>query len=203
MGYHTGTVLPVTFPPRQAKPMIAPFASRRVLSALAVLAVLAASGCSAFQKPEKRGCPEVRIDAATADLTRFRAGPGRDVTDITLTGEVAGFEGTCSYDKTGVTVEMFLSFALELGPAASGRAADFEYFVALPSFFPSPAAKKTYTASVVFPDNVNRVRFRDEKVVIRLPLKEDENAAGEQVYAGFQLTRDELRYNQEHNTGAR
>jgi hypothetical protein len=167
-----------------------------VRPALAAASLLALAGCGAFQAEDKRKCPEIRFDAATSDLTRFRPGPGRDVTDITLTGEMAGYQGSCQYDDEGVTVEMYLSFSMALGPAATDRATDFQYFVAIPQYFPAPSAKSIYTARAEFPNNVNRVRYRDEEVAIRIPLDKDESAAGLEIYVGFQLTPDELRYNQ-------
>ncbi|MCF8482333.1 MAG: hypothetical protein K9H25_18055 [Rhodospirillum sp.] len=170
--------------------------SRRLRPVLATAVVFTLAGCGAFQADDKRKCPEIRIDASTADLTRFSPGPGRDVTDITLTGELAGFEGNCQYDDTGVTVDMYLSFSMALGPAAVERVADFQYFVAIPQFFPDPSAKQVYSAHAEFPSNVNRVRYRDEEVAIRLPLNLDESAAGTEIYVGFQLSPDELRYNQ-------
>ncbi|WP_413204751.1 hypothetical protein [Rhodospirillum sp. A1_3_36] len=170
--------------------------TRRLSPALAAAVVLTLSGCGAFEADDKRKCPEIRIDATTADMTRFRPGPGRDVTDITLTGELAGFQGTCQYDDSGVSVDMYLSFSMALGPAAVDRAAEFQYFVAIPQFFPDPAAKQVYTAQAEFPPNVSRVRYRDEEVSIRLPLEKDQSAAGTEIYVGFQLSPEELRYNQ-------
>ncbi|GEO79994.1 hypothetical protein [Pararhodospirillum oryzae] len=181
---------------------MASLAFLRTAPALALLgAACALTGCQAFSREDPRPCPQVRIDAATAEMTRFRPGPGRDITDIELTGRVTGYEGTCSYDKTGVTVEMVLSFAIGLGPAASSRDTRFDYFVALPNFYPQPAAKQTYEVATTFPPNVDRVVVRDEKVRVRIPLDAGASAADQDVYVGFQLTGEQLDYNRSRRPG--
>ncbi|WP_242390512.1 hypothetical protein [Pararhodospirillum photometricum] len=160
------------------------------------------AGCSAFSREEPRACPQVRVDAATAGLTVFRDGPGRDLTDVELQGSFAGYEGTCAYGKTGVTVEMVLSFAVGLGPAAATRESTFQYFVALPRYFPEPAAKRVYTVGVSFPANVDRVIVRDEKLSVHIPLEPGATAEGQDVYVGFQLTPEQLEYNRSHPSAA-
>ncbi|MBE1236252.1 hypothetical protein IHV25_01095 [Phaeovibrio sulfidiphilus] len=165
------------------------------LSGAAVLFLL--GGCNAFVTEDGRACPHVRIDAATAQLVQFGPGPGRDVTDERLSARVLVPEGGCAYDSSGVTVDMNVSFQLELGPAArDGREAAFEYFVAIPEFYPSEAAKQVYPVSVRFPDSVDRIVYRDERVEVRLPLEAGEDASGLDIYVGLQLTEGELRYNQ-------
>lgn len=167
------------------------------------LAVLA-GGCSAFRGEDPRACPTVRIDAATADFTRYRPGGGKDVTDVVLTGEVAGYDGSCTYDDEGVTVDMVLSFSLGLGPAATGREGSFRYFVALPDYYPNPRAKSVFETAFVFPDSVNRVRYRDEEVSLRIPLaSETESAAEREIYVGFQLSPDEYRDNRRRSGSGR
>lgn len=158
--------------------------------------ILAVAGCGAFTREDPRACPNVRIDATTAQVTVFAPGRGRDVTDQILTATVTGLEGGCSYDKAGVYAEMNVTFEVELGPGAPpSREVSFSYFVAMPDYFPAAGAKQVYTIAVKFPPNVSRVVYRDEKLSVRLPLGEGETAAGKNIYVGLQLTEDELRFN--------
>ncbi len=170
----------------------------RPVLAIPVCALLLA-GCGAFQKEESRSCPEIRIDATTASLTRFQPGQGRDITDVVLSGDVTGFDGNCQYDKDTVVVTLYPSFTLELGPAATDRTQSVEYFVAVPSYFPSPQAKQVFRTMVPFPANLNRLGFRGDEIAISLPLENDQaTAAHQQVYLGFQLTPEQLEYNREN-----
>lgn len=159
--------------------------------ALGLALALGLSGCSAFQAPDPRTCPPVRFDAATATFATYGPG-GKDITDLVLSGRITGYEGTCTYRDDGVTVDMYLTFALDLGPAARSREARFQYFVALPDLYPAPQAKRVFDASLTVPDGLARVRYRDEEISLFIPLAEGESAAALPVYVGFQVSADQL-----------
>lgn len=178
--------------------------SRRLVRRLAgplVLSVLALSmaGCSMFSKKgEEMACPVIRVDRDTAKLTQFQPGAGKDITDITLEGGIAAVNGDCGWDPKTRTIDVKLKvlFDVTRGPALQGKDASFQYFVAIPAFYPSPDAKQIYPLSVTFPDgNVNTMKVRDEEVRITLPLGEKGNSKDYPVYVGFQLTPKELDYN--------
>ena len=87
-------------------------------------------------------------------------------------------------------------FAITRGPAMPGPQGHFTYFVALPAFYPSPAAKQTLAVDFVFPEgNVTTMMVRDEEVVVALPVPTRRAAGDQAVYVGFQLSPEQLEFN--------
>ncbi len=172
----------------------------RGAAALALLGAL--GGCGIFDKKEPPApCPQIRIDRDTAQLTRF-TGSGTDLTDTLVTAEVLGYTGTCKVKADAHEVEMALNvtFQATVGPATpaqpdGSRRQRFSYFVALPDFYPHPAGKQVFEAEVVFPPNVNQVRYRDGEVTLRIPLTKSVSSGDVRVYLGMQLDRDQLEFN--------
>ncbi|HLO78930.1 MAG TPA: hypothetical protein VK196_20930 [Magnetospirillum sp.] len=166
---------------------------RRALRPIAAaLLPLALASCSLFGKKEPPPCPPIYILGDASKLTKFRAGPGRDLTDVEFEAEIQGYTGGCTYDEKGAMVDLQVSFALKRGPADTDRKADFTYFVAIPHYYPSPEAKAEFATSVQFPEGTNYVRFTDEEVVMRVPVKDKDIINKYEIYLGFQETREEL-----------
>lgn len=160
------------------------------LAALMVLPALAS--CSVLQKKEPPPCPPIYILGDTASMTRLKPGPGRDLTDVEFTVEVDGYSGECSYDEKGAVIEMQPRFTLTRGPADDDRKARFEYFLAVPMFFPAPEAKAVFPVEVTFPEGMNYVRHTDETVTLRIPVKDKDVIQKYEVYLGIQTSAEEL-----------
>lgn len=142
-------------------------------------------------------CPQVRLDRNTAELVQF-TGDGQDITDTRFAVSLEGYGGECEYDDEAVTVVLVPQFVVERGPAApDGQAqGSFEYFVAIPSYYPDPAGKEVFPVSFRFPDPVTpRMRLRDEPVTLTLPREPGESLAMEEIYLGLQLSPAQLEYN--------
>lgn len=170
-------------------------------SLTAITALLLAptlASCSIFQSKETPPCPPVYILADAGNLTKYRPGNGRDLTDIAFEGEIRGYQGSCQYDEKGAKVDIQVSFALTRGPANSDRKAQFSYFVAIPHFFPSPEAKAEFPVSVDFPEGTNYMRYTDEEVSMRIPVKDKDVISKYEIYIGFQTSPEELEYNRQH-----
>jgi hypothetical protein len=163
------------------------------LLAVPVLALLASCGADKIVPP----CPPVRIDAATASLTRFKEGAPADMNNVVFRADVIGYKGECKFSDNKVDVVMDIDFALSPGPAAKGDA-DFYYFVAIPQFFPKPEGKSIIELKHHLGNKAERVRETNVHAII--PLKKDEPAAAYDVYIGLQLTPAELAYNSAHPT---
>jgi hypothetical protein len=168
-------------------------------AALLVPVALLLSACSGemFQRTEERPCPPVLLESSTATLTQFRPGPGRDLTDVVMEAELAGYQGECQYDdETGVvTVDLALDINASLGPAATDRSQTLRYFVALPRFYPSERGKQVFETTLAFPDSMNRVRYVGEELSIEVPMDPNESALDYPIYIGFQLTQDQVEFN--------
>jgi hypothetical protein len=172
------------------------------LIALAPLTLLAACE-NVFQQEERRPCPPVKLEAATSEMTLFRDGPGRDLTDVVMTAEITGYRGACLYDDDDGVIEVELQprFAAALGPAARGRQQTLDYYIAIPRFIPDPAGKQVFTVALPFPDNIDRVRHVGEDVVLSIPLGQGDSALDYPIYVGLQLTPAQIEYNRTQGVG--
>ncbi|MGE5475413.1 MAG: hypothetical protein ACM3Q1_02060 [Bacteroidales bacterium] len=162
--------------------------------AVALLPLVLAS-CSVFGKKETPPCPPVYILADAGKLTKFRPGPGRDLTDVEYEAEIQGFTGGCKYDEKGALIDLQVSFSVKRGPADTDHKAEFNYFVAVPLYYPSPDAKAEFATTVPFPEGTNYVRYTDEEVVLRVPVKDKDLISKYEIYLGFQETPEELNRN--------
>jgi len=182
------------------------FSRFRLSSALAVVPLGLLAACAGvFEQAEERPCPPVLLEASTATLTAFHPGPGRDLTDVELEAELAGYQGECQYndDDGSVTVDLALDMMAALGPAATGRVHTIQYFVALPRFYPSERGKQVFEASLAFPDNIDRVRYVGEELSIEVPMDPNDSALDYPIYIGFQLTPEQVEYNRTQRPSVR
>jgi hypothetical protein len=170
-----------------------PFQARALALILPVTVLLAVAGCSNKPVPP---CPNVRVDSSTGSLTRFKDGPGRDVTDVQYQAEIVGYKGQCVHHEDSVDVVVDVDFRLTGGPAAQGGYADIYYFIAIPQFFPQPAGKRVFGVDTKVPQKAGeQIRFTESGVRITIPLKKDQPAASFDIYTGFQLEPAQLDYN--------
>ena len=165
-----------------------------VTAALCILA----SACAQSGKDQTYACPSVFILQDAKNLTRFRPGLGRDITDIQLEAEIIDFQGQCDYggkdNQSEVSVQLLVQVHLERGPANRSRAITFEYFVVLPSFEGNAGAKQVFPVRGKFEERNERLVYRDE-IDLKIPLKNADEGPLAQIVIGFQLTQDELNYN--------
>ena len=171
----------------------------RRLMPIAALALLAGlSGCGMFgSKAQQYDCPATAGVGDAAVLSKFRPGPGRDLTDVRYQVRLVNVQHMCEYDSKGVTVQMRAGFALELGPANPDRKAEFAFFVAIADPNEQIVAKRIFTTPIVFPSNVGYVEHLEE-LQQRIPLPKGGSAADYQVIVGLQLTPEELEYNRKY-----
>ncbi|MBM3558827.1 MAG: hypothetical protein FJX53_02830 [Alphaproteobacteria bacterium] len=171
----------------------------RTVSRIAALAALAvAAGCDQTARVPPP-CPAIVVVGDTAELTQFRPGPGRDLTDVVAEGRIDRFDGFCETDRnrdgTGeIAVELQLFFVIASGPANTTRFATYEYFVAIADTSERILAKQTFSAEVAFEGNRNRLTAF-ETLVQTIPVTAGQDGGAFTVYVGFQLTPDQLAYN--------
>jgi hypothetical protein len=174
----------------------------RLFLRMTVIAVSlgALSACSLFSSSEPQPpCPRISVLADAASLTRFKPGSGRDLTDVELKAEFAGYKGSCEYDPDDRTMTLTLRVGIDAtrGPAAKGNSADIAYFVAIPAFYPDPRAHAVLPVTITFPDNTDRVRYTDDEVSIAIPIAKLAELQKYKVYLGLQVDPDQLDYNRQ------
>ena len=159
----------------------------------AILALAALAGCNRGLVPP---CPPVRVDSATATLTKFKDGPSRDLAEVEYQAEILGYKGQCVYSKDSVRVTFDVDFAITGGPGAKGGSTPLYYFVAVPQFFPQLPGKRIMQVIHKLPAKAGaREVFTESSVSVRIPLKKDEAGASYDVYVGFQPDNEQLEYN--------
>ncbi|MDR3519017.1 MAG: hypothetical protein P4M00_24730 [Azospirillaceae bacterium] len=141
-----------------------------------------------------RACPKVGFVPDATQITQFRDGPGRDLTDIVARAGLLDFRGQCDYDDEGVTVSFNLFIGAERGPAFKGtEPAHLPYFVAITAPDGEIVAKQEFSAAIDFKDAARGGTA--ESLEQRIPLPKGKDARAYTVMAGFQLSRDQLAYN--------
>lgn len=169
---------------------------RPALLAATLGAATLLSSCGMFEKELPPVCPDVVILSDASRITKFRDGPGRAPADVEVEAEINGFKGECKRVKQGVEVTLAVAMNVKRGPADTDGAADLAYFVAIPEYFPSPQAKAVFNTRAQFPADAATTRHVDNEVVMTIPQAEGE-ATGKEVYLGFQLSDEELRFNRD------
>lgn len=168
---------------------------RFALSAAALLTLPLLASCSVFEKKAPPPCPPIYLLGDTATLTKYKPGRGRDLTDIEFQAEIQGYTGECKYDDKGAVVELQVVFNLTRGPADDDRKVAFEYFLAVPLYYPAPEAKALFPVEVTFPEGGNYARHTDETVMMRIPVKDKDVIQKYEIYLGFQTSAAELESN--------
>ncbi len=166
-------------------------------------ALLALSACKAFDKEEPPVCPRVSALADSIAMTKFRPGPGRDLTDVELKAEMTSYHGSCAYDAEEKKMRVTLQVGIdaERRPGLAGRHADIAYYIAIPGFYPDAQAKQILPVTLDFPDDSNRVHYTDGEVEIAIPMADFKDLPKYEVFVGLQLTADELAFNRQQKRG--
>jgi hypothetical protein len=161
--------------------------------------VLVTVGCTTGDAHVAR-CPVTRVLEDPAQLTRFKPGQGRDITDIEFDAAFAELAGTCEIDDEEIAVELKVLIVANRGTANASRQASFVFFIAVVDqdrnvmIHDGKALRKGFEGQVEFPGNQTRVTYTDE-FELTIPMKSGQSASDFFIFFGFELTRGELEYN--------
>jgi hypothetical protein len=168
------------------------------IAVLMIGAAVLLAGCSSTEKAEKReaACPQAVIPADSAKITRFRDGPGRDMTDVVSEGEILDILVQCKYDKKSVNVDLQVALGSTRGPADRSKVTEYDYFVAVVDPEQNILTKEPFRVRFEFKDNQTKLGSIEE-LEPRLPLKDVMKGPDYQILIGFQLTPEELAWNRD------
>ena len=149
-------------------------------------------------------CPTIKFLKDADKITAYKPGVGRDISDISYEAELTGFSGECEYvGDHGIYTSVNLTLQMDLditrGPAETTRKVRLNYFVAIPEFFPNPKGKSSFSRLIEFPQDRNSISFVDDAIEIIIPLNENRHGPRIKVFAGFELSKDQLKFNRERN----
>ena len=154
-------------------------------------------GASKIEKPK---CPPVKLLKDADKIIVYKAGPGRDISDISFEAEIKSFKGECEYlgdneiyDKVVMTLQVVLD--ITRGPAAKKSQFKLSYFVAIPEFFPNPKGKINFNRSLQFPLDLNSMSILDEAIEVTIPLNKNRPGPLTKVLIGFNLNKSQLEIN--------
>lgn len=165
--------------------------------ALSVVALLLAAGCASDK--QQRVCPRVAVLSEAGSLTRFAAGERHDILDISFQAQIGDLPAECTYPDGNrrVVVQLSPVFILDRGAANDDGKAAFIYFVSVVRT-DEILSKQTFDLSFDFPVNRTRLAVQDgdPPIIVTIPLPYRDAEYEYEVLVGFQLTPDELSYNQ-------
>ena len=148
--------------------------------------------CSMFEGTSV-ACPTVGVLDYSGNMTRFRSGGQRDLTDVELQAHVGSLAAECSFDndtRTG-TVDLDIVFRGQRGPASSAAEDNFGYFVAVVDPDGEVAARTAFSVQVDF-DGGRTEATQEETLVLDVPIGENRSFAAYRVYVGMQLTKEQF-----------
>lgn len=142
-------------------------------------------------------CPRVGILGDAQKSVQFRAGAGRDLTDVAFEVELLDFNGGCKFAEKNsvVTVTFTLQVAGTRGPAAGdARELSVPYFVAVVDKQQNILSRDGFTARLPMPPGRRRVAVGEE-LEQRIPLPAGRTTRDVEVLIGLQLDNEQLEFN--------
>ena len=145
-------------------------------------------------------CPPVFLLKDAHSLTRHFSDQTKDVTNIVSLIKIIDFKGFCHYNNKQkiVNYNLDILFKVVRGPKAFKKGVVFEYFIAIPKFYPLPLGKRKFVLKTNFPKNQTVKTLRDS-VKISFPIKNLLQIKDYSIFLGLQLTPHQLKENLQKN----
>ena len=139
-------------------------------------------------------CPRVAILEAPSELIRFTEGVSRDISDILFQSKLEINKVTCEVEERAVYVTADASLSVARGPANIDGKAPFAFFVAVLNGKREIILRQGFPVIVEFKAGEPRIDFEDS-VTLEIIKEPEVDAATYTVYAGFEMTPEELQFN--------
>ncbi len=171
--------------------------SRLARYGLLAIGLLLLAGCGIFdKKAPPPACPRVGILSDAAKGTIYRAGSGRDLTDVAYEHQLLDFNGGCRYANKldSVTIQFTLQVAATRGPAGEAAETAVPYFVAVVDKQQRILSRERFTAKVPFTQGRRRAVVGEE-LEQTIPFAPGRGAADVEILVGLELTPEQLETN--------
>jgi hypothetical protein len=141
------------------------------------------------------GCPPIGALKEAEELTRFRDGAGRDLTDVRYEAWIGRTVGKCTVTQSKLLAEVNAGIEIfaERGPALDRAVEPLEYFIAVQAPNGEIATRQSFTVEMDFSRGLQEVRKVDY-LTFEIPDATAANLRGYRVYFGIQMTRSEWDY---------
>lgn len=161
-----------------------------LVAAVALPALLA--GCFGKTSAETLTCPST---AATPglDVAPLFSGPGRTRDDVVTAARILTVKDSCSEEKGGIRADVIVTFSIVRG-SPKIQNPQFTYFVAVVDGGSNILNEQRFGLVAHFAGNETFVATTDS-ITIHLPVKRVAAGADYGIVAGFQLTPDQIQFN--------
>lgn len=182
------------------------FGKRPCIAIAAVALIGALAACdklNPLEKPLVQPCPDYFILEDAANLTKFRDGPGRDLTDVTYRAEMKSITLECvsNIDKATKSGTMDIQIApvvgAEMGAAYHGGDTTVPMFVVVTDPDKKILYREVLKMAISFDGNKTRLIAKTPPTVIEVPITPAVKSKYYKVYGGFELTQDEAKFNRD------
>ena len=173
-----------------------PLAQRRATLLAGLIVLLAA--CNPMTVGTLSTCPQVAILGGAEHLTRF-AGEGRGVVDIAAEADVTSLTYTCKFNGERAETEIDIEFTVTRGVTSSVPGLDIPYFVAVADAAGNIIVKHPFSRPVTFGER--SAGIARERITETIHLWEGVRPSQFQILVGFQLTPEELDFNEARHGG--
>jgi hypothetical protein len=180
---------------RQLVAQKSPYADALRAVALAGLSVLVLSGCQSAK--EAANCPVANVLADAATLTKFKANLAGDPSGELFTIQITGVKSGCSFDKDEGTTDASLDIAFRATRPPSGEVGNFTapYFVSAVENGTIVISKKIIGTAFTFQPGEASIDFSENVPSVVTKFADGTKPYDYGLLVGFQLTREQLEYN--------
>ncbi|WP_259782250.1 hypothetical protein [Aestuariispira ectoiniformans] len=166
----------------------------KLVPVLALPVVLSACEGVNWSKPAPATCPEVRVLEDLGKVTRYKPGPGRDITDVLLEAEFSRVAGDCNVSDDSIEVGLYVGMNASQGPAEQSDAAEVNMIMAIADADRHIISRRSMPIKFSFAGNNSKIYYQ-ERFLAEIPRKKDDNPEDYSIYLGYELSRDELNFN--------
>jgi len=167
--------------------------NRRLAFVLALALPILLAGCFGKTSAETATCPSGAATPGLDVAPQFGPGPGRTRNDVVAAARILAVRTNCSEESGGIHVDVDVAFSVVRG-SPQLRQTQFTYFVAVVDSASNIWNETRFVLPVNFA-GAESFQAMDDKITIHLPVKHPAEGANYGVIAGFQLTPDQIRFN--------
>lgn len=164
---------------------------------LSLLSAIALAGCSGLADQNKPAtCPQVKVLKDLGQITRYREGPGRDITDVLLEAQFTRVAGECNVDDDIVELGLIVNMQARQGPALSADATAVNMLVAVTGKDKKVLSRRVMPVRFDFSNNQSTISYL-ERFLIDIPKTAAQKSEDFTVFMGYELSQEELEFNRE------
>lgn len=138
-------------------------------------------------------CPPIFLLKQAENLKRSEYAEQEKNNNMLFEAKIVDFKGKCVHKKSKgiLSISLSVNFEIIRGPKNRNGKIDFNYFVAIPKFYPDAEGKKIFSISEEFEEQSRRRTIVDE-LIIKVPIKKGQSFDLYSTYIGFQLSSQQI-----------